>query len=70
MIDVISSELELNLSKSKIRNLIQSGGIVVNGEKVIEVNVCFEELVSLGKKYYVVRIGGKDFYILKMSENV
>lgn len=63
IIDVLV-DLKLASSNREARQFITSGAVIVNDEKIIDINYTFEKEKGLYNKYFYVRRGKKNFGIV------
>ena len=59
--------MEIVKSKREARELIESGAISINGEKVTDLNTIINNTKFIDNKYIVVRRGKKKYYLGEMS---
>ena len=70
IVEVLKEFVLVHESKTEIRKLVKSGGVLVNDAKVDNEKALVGNLKALGRRYFVFRIAKKNFYTLDVQKEI
>lgn len=63
-VDLLAEKSKVFPSKGEARKMIQGGGVAINKEKIVDVNVEFNHSHLINNQYIVVQKGKKNYFLL------
>ncbi|HXD91598.1 MAG TPA: tyrosine--tRNA ligase [Bacteroidia bacterium] len=68
LIDVLSVNTSIFISKGEARKMLQAGGVSINKEKVQAVETLIDKNILINDKYILVQKGKKNYFLIKVVQ--